>query len=238
MVKTMRKDVAVATLVEAATHELRELIIQGELRPSEHIREHDVCERLGMSRTPVRAAFGNLALEGYLVHQPNRGYFVREFELRNLQETWDVRSVLEGLAARKCAEHGLHTEHEQVLRDCVMSGDAILGRGMFERSDVEPYRLMNMTFHETILQASRVQTLPGVIKATQSLPFVSERILIWQDFDHLKRSHDDHHRVLEAILSREGSRAEYLMREHVYYAGIFVSNHIAKNGFTHLISES
>jgi len=229
MSESLRKDSA-PTLSHAATHELRELIIQGELKPGEHIQEQRVCDRLGMSRTPVRTAFGNLATEGYLIYRPNRGYFVREFELADLKEAWEIRSVLEGMAARKCAEQGIGKEVETILLSCLAQGDRILARGFFERADVEPYREMNMAFHETVLRASRVKALPGAVRFTQKIPLASDRILVWQDFEHLKRSHDDHHRVVDAILGREAVRAEYLMREHVYYAGIFVSNHVMRNG--------
>jgi GntR family transcriptional regulator of vanillate catabolism len=220
------------TLSHAATDALRELIIQGELRPDEHIQENRVCARLGISRTPARAALASLATEGYLTYHPNRGYFVRVFELTDLREAWEIRSVLEGLAAKKCAEGGLVAEDQAVLASCLTQGDEILGGESFDSANVEPYRRMNMTFHETLLRASRMNTIARAVKATQNMPFVSDRILVWQDFDHLKRSHDDHHRVFDAVVERHGARAEYLMREHVYYAGIFVANHVAKSEAT------
>lgn len=217
-----------ATLTAAAVDILREMIIQGDLRPGEHVQENRICSILDMSRTPVRSAFAVLKTEGYLVYYPNRGYFVREFEVADLREQWELRAVLEALGARKCAERGISKEDETILLSCLASGDRILDRGFFERNDVEPYRQMNMTFHETLLRASGLKSLPNALKATQNVPLVSKRILVWQDFEHLKRSHDDHHRVVDAVLAREGARAEALMREHVYYAGIFVSNHVSR----------
>jgi GntR family transcriptional regulator, vanillate catabolism transcriptional regulator len=231
MSEISRRDRA-PTLSHAATDELRELIIQGELRPNEHIQENRVCARLGISRTPARSALASLATEGYVVYHPNRGYFVRAFELADLREAWEIRSVLEGLAAKKCAEGGLATEDQFILANCLSQGDEILGRGSFGSAEVEPYRKMNMTFHETLLRASCMNTIAQAVKATQNMPFVSDRILVWQDFDHLRRSHDDHHRVFDAVTGRQGARAEYLMREHVYYAGVFVANHVAKSKST------
>ena len=222
------------TLSHAATEELRELIIQGELRGGEHVREQRVCDRLGMSRTPVRSALNNLSVEGYLVYRPNRGYFVREFALGEVREAWEIRSVLEGLASRRCAERGISAQEEATLARCVAQGDRLLGAGHFERQEAEEYRHMNVTFHETVLFACQIHALPAAVKGTQTIPLASDRILVWQDFDHLRRSHDDHRRVLEAIVAREGARAESLMREHVYYAGIFVTDHIARNGMPSL----
>ena len=188
------------------------MIIQGELGPGEHVQENRICSLLGISRTPVRSAFSILANEGYLDYYANRGYFVRQLELSDLEEVWEIRSVLEGLAARKCAERGVAPNDETVLLNCLSIGDRILERGFFDRDDVEPYRDMNMRLHETLLRASRMKNMPAAIRQTQNMPFISERILIWQDFEHLKRSHDDHHRVVQAVLAGEVARAESLMR--------------------------
>ncbi len=82
---------------------LRELILGGELTPGARIPELALVERLGASRTPVRAALGRLADEGLLEPLPNGGYAVRDFSVGDIQDAIELRGTLEGLAARLAA---------------------------------------------------------------------------------------------------------------------------------------
>ena len=63
------------------------------------------------------------------------------------------------------------------------------------------------------------------------IPYASDRIVLWDDHALILRSHGDHHRIVQAVVERDALRAEQLMREHVYYAGI-----ILKQNFERLMS--
>jgi GntR family transcriptional regulator of vanillate catabolism len=85
---------------------------------------------------------------------------------------------------------------------------------------------MNVDLHDTMLEASANPWLGRFAEQAHNIPYASDRIVLW-DVEHvvIMRSHGDHHRIVEAMLDRDSSRAEQLMREHVYYAGIiFKSN--------------
>ncbi|MBR1222491.1 GntR family transcriptional regulator [Bradyrhizobium sp. U87765 SZCCT0131] len=214
------------TRSQTVTDDIRELIVQGELQPGEHANEQPIAERLGVSRTPVRTALSTLASEGFLVYHPNRGYFVRRFDLSELMDAYDVRATLEGLAARRAAERGLSEEDEAAIRAALADGDRILTKDHFEPDDLLPYRAMNMAVHGTVIRAAHSARLEQAIRSAQNMPLLSDRIILWQDLPILRRSHDDHHRVLDAILHRKEWRAESLMREHVYYAGLNLQRHL------------
>ena len=218
------------TRSQSVTEALRELIVQGELKPGQHVQEVPLTEQLGVSRTPVRTALNTLANEGFLVYQPNKGYFVRQFDIAEILEVYEVRAALESLAARRAAERGLTEAQQDFLRQCLDQGDRILGKGYFEPLDLEPYRAMNVGIHETIIEAAKSARLAEAIRQTHNIPLVSDRIILWQDFGILKRSHDDHHRAFAAILAAEAWRAEAIMREHVYFAGIALREHLRGNG--------
>ena len=94
---------------------LRQMILSGELAAGERIAEIPTAERLGVSRTPIRIAFGALAQEGLLIKIKNRGYRVREVMPEEINGAVEVRGVLEGLAARQAAERGLTAEHRQSI---------------------------------------------------------------------------------------------------------------------------
>ncbi len=85
---------------------LREMILAGELPAGARIAELAIVERLGVSRTPIRAALMRLEQEGLLESLPNGGYAVRTFSERDVSDAIELRGTVEGLAARLAAERG------------------------------------------------------------------------------------------------------------------------------------
>ncbi|MDM0070062.1 GntR family transcriptional regulator [Variovorax sp. J31P207] len=220
------------TLSQDVTETLRNWILHGQIQPGERLEEIPLAERLGVSRTPVRAALSTLASEGLINHQPKRGYLVRGFDVDEIAAAYDVRAVLEGLACRNAATRGLTEEQSRRLLDALAEGDRILARGELRPEDHEPYQQMNVTIHDTLLHAAGNPWVTRFAEQAQNIPFASDRIILWDDHAIILRSHGDHHRIIEAILARDCVRAEQLMREHVYYAGL-----ILRRNYEKLLSE-
>jgi GntR family transcriptional regulator of vanillate catabolism len=210
------------TLAQNVTDTLRDWILHGEVRPGARLEEVPLAEQLGVSRTPVRAALGTLATEGLIDHQPKRGYQVRAFNMEEIVAAYEVRAVLEGLACRNAASRGLSDDQSQRLTACLADGDRILAAGVLRPEDHEPYQQTNVTIHDTLLMASGNPWVTRFAEQAQHIPFASDRIVLWDDHAIILRSHGDHHRIIEAVIARDGQRAEQLMREHVYYAGIIL----------------
>src|SRR5882757_1350178 len=82
---------------------LREAIIRGEIRPGSRINEAELADKLGISRGPLREAIQRVGAEGLIEFQRNRGAFVRELGLEDIQDMYEARTVIEGLAARRAA---------------------------------------------------------------------------------------------------------------------------------------
>lgn len=214
------------TLSQKVTETLRDWVLHGRFKPGERIEEIPTALAMGVSRTPVRAALATLASEGLIDHQAKRGYLVREFELDVIVAAYEVRAVLEGLACKSAAQRGLSDAQAQRLRECLETGDRILAKGSLRPEDHQPYQKMNVDLHDTMLEASANPWLGRFAEQAHNIPYASDRIVLW-DVEHavIMRSHGDHHRIVEAVLDRDSVRAEQLMREHVYYAGIiFKSN--------------
>ena len=95
--------------------------------------------------------------------------------------------------------------------------------------DHMPYQQVNITLHNSILEAAGNPWVRRFATQAQAIP-ASDRIVLWEDHGIILRSHDDHHRIVNAIIGRDGARAEDLMREHVYYAGIILKNNYEKLG--------
>ena len=204
------------TRSQSVTDQLRDMIVNGELPQNTHLQEQTCAFMLNVSRTPVRAGLSALAIEGYLDYRPKRGYFVRGFEADDVRDAWMMRAWLEGLAALRAAEQGVDAATQALLLGLVAQGDRILGKGHLDPRDLGPYREMNSKWHATVIASARSPRLEQAIRQTLNVPMVSERIIPWDDHAHIKRSHDDHRRVVDAILAREAWRAEALMREHIY----------------------
>lgn len=195
--------------------QIRHFILDGTVRAGERMNEVRLSKTLDVSRTPVRAALQALAGEGLLDYSPNRGFIVREFPLNVIVDAYEIRASLEGLAARFAAERGLNADERAVIERSLVAGDQLLSRGAFADGDLLTYRGINGDFHETLLSAARNRMLSEMIRICHQVPISSSRNIVAFEYRDVRRRHDDHHRIYEAILAREPWRAEAVMREHV-----------------------
>ena len=117
-----------------------------------------------MSRTPVRQALPLLAQEGLLAVHESRGYVVRAFTAGDVLDAIDIRGVLEGLAARRVAEHGATKPFLRKLHACLHDGDTLLAKRRMEESDEATYSEMNGRFHSLILEEAGSQILSEALR--------------------------------------------------------------------------
>jgi GntR family transcriptional regulator, vanillate catabolism transcriptional regulator len=195
--------------------QIRESILGGSVVTGERLNEVRLSRTLAVSRTPVRAALQALAGEGLLDYEPNRGFSVREFPLDAVVDAYEIRASLEGVAVRFAAERGLSGEEKAIVERSLAAGDKLLERGSFETGDLTIYRGINGDFHDTLLAAARNRMLGEMIRICHHVPVSSSRNIVAFEHRDVRRRHDDHHRIYEAIVAQEPWRAEMLMREHV-----------------------
>jgi GntR family transcriptional regulator of vanillate catabolism len=214
--KSTGPNAAAVTLAQSVTDRLRGALLEGRFAPEEKLNEAALSALLAVSRTPLRSALNRLAAEGLLDYVPNRGYSVRAVDVESLGSIFEVRGALEGLAARKAAEHGLSEDLQRAYRQALAEGDRVLSKGRLLAADRSVFSDVNVRIHAAILQAAENRMLQDMIQLCHNIPASSERNVLWDDYPWLRRSHDDHHRLLEAILLRDAPRAEQLMREHIH----------------------
>jgi GntR family transcriptional regulator of vanillate catabolism len=210
------KGTAGATRSQSVTDALREAILNGEFAPGEHIQEVPLSERLRVSRTPVRTALQSLAAAGMLEYSANRGYNVRRLRRGELLSIFDIRGVLEGLACRLVAEQGLGAADRALFEQALEDGDRILLEPRLGQRERDANRKVNVTIHEIIIRASGSRMIAEMIRMCHNVPMSSDRNIVWSNSRSLALRHDDHRRIFDAIMRREGFRAEQLMREHVH----------------------
>jgi GntR family transcriptional regulator of vanillate catabolism len=199
---------------------LRELILSGELPGGARIAELSVVEKLGFSRTPIRAALMRLEQEGLLDALPNGGYAVRTFSERDVSEAIELRGTLEGLSARLSAERGAPPVVLNEARACLLEIDAVLSQSTLNDDAFSRYVILNARFHALLSEMAGSTVVAKELERVSSLPFASPSGFVVaqanseQARDRLIVAQDQHWQVLDAIERREGSRAESLMREH------------------------
>lgn len=216
------------TSAEAAASAIRELILEGSIPAGSRLGQDELAEKLGVSRTPLRTALAELSREGLVEYSRHRGYWVRGFNSADISTAFEVRASLEALACELAARNGMSAGQIDWLQERLADGDRILSAGRLLPELLAPYRRMNVDFHSAIIEASRNPWVADFVKRSHNVPMASDRIILWSDRDYpvIQRSHDDHHRILNAIAARDGDRAAALMREHVRFAGEVLLKHL------------
>lgn len=211
-------------LQETILIQLRDLILRGEFSPGQRLAEQQLAERLGASRTPVRAALVTLEQEG-LVEANNTGkYLVRQFTPREVADAIAVRGHLEGMAARLVAEHGVSRQLAMDLQACLQEGDTALAPEPLSFDNYAAYASMNDRFHALILEASGNRALQRATALNDKLPFAPASAMLpmqsslRQDRDWMHYAHRQHHMLVAALKSGEGARAQALAVEHTEVA--------------------
>lgn len=202
---------------------VRNLVLEGHVRPGERLSEVAVAERLGISRTPLRAALSRLEQEGLLELIPTGGYAVRSFTLDQVFDSIELRGVLEGTAARLAAERGVESSKLDAMKTLIVELDSTVSGG-FENIDIDRYAELNAEFHTELAGLSGSDIIRREIERATKLPFASPAAFLEHkdSIPEFRKSliggQHQHKMIVNAIEMREGARAEALAREHARLA--------------------
>jgi DNA-binding GntR family transcriptional regulator len=192
----------------AVTEGLRAAILKGEYAPRQRLVEVDLCERFGTSRFILRSALQELAAQGLVEFQRNRGARVRDISLDEAIEITEVRILLEGLLAARAAERVTKAE-AATLRGIVKEM-----RGAVERSELLRYSELNASLHAAIREIAAHETASRLLKQLRdqtvrhqfSLSLVPGRPSV---------SLPQHEAIVAAITARDPASAEQAMHDHL-----------------------
>ena len=140
---------------------LRKDILQGRLRQGEKLTEQQICDEYNVSRTPVREAFRQLELEGFIETIPNRGAFVIGFSPQDIQDMYELRKSYEVLAVKWAIERITKEEYEK-LEEAFEFMEFYT-----QKKDVDKMLNINMNFHELIYKASHNRMLYHILSSYQ-----------------------------------------------------------------------
>jgi len=196
-------------LSRAAYKILRERILERVLQPGEALVEAKLAEDLGMSRTPIRDALNRLEQEGLISSIPNKGTFVESLRPMDVAEIYDIREVIEGLAARLLARRVTRSQAE-ILEELAANAD---DASATVSDDVE--------FHSAIVRMCGSQRAVEVARSffLQALTYDehTRRLASGGDVPVIKgEGVDDAHRAIaRSIVEGKSTAAEEAMRAHV-----------------------
>ncbi|MET0169562.1 MAG: GntR family transcriptional regulator [Aliihoeflea sp.] len=228
MDRSSNEEAGVITSSEQVLDLLREHILSGKVAPGERLHQDKLAEMLDVSRTPLRTALTTLAQAGLVRYESNRGFRVREFSVTEMMEAFRIRAEMEALACRLAATQISEDEVER-MQSLVLEGDRLIEGGALKAEALPAYRQMNVDFHTSILIAADNRWIASFVQQLHSVPLASDRIIMWDDHTIIERSHDDHHRIVDAFRQRDAQRAGGIMFEHISFA----ANHLLKRLRTH-----
>ncbi len=186
-------------------NEIKDLIIQGELKPGELIIQDQIAKRIGVSRTPLRRAFADLERD-YLLVTTTQGLTVRTFSAEFLISVWEVRSVLEGLACRLSAR-------------VIDKATVIYLRTLFttayeewlETGDLDAYRKADVMFHTKLVDIGENPILINNFNYSHVLTIAFSKGILRSPSE----TYPEHMQILDALEEKDESSSEQLMLEHL-----------------------
>jgi len=142
---------------ESAYAALMSALREGLYAPGDRLREEEVGERLGLSRTPVREALRRLEAHGIVEHRPRIGAVIKTLQHAEVVELYEMRIVLERTAAELAAKHGVEAEFDALedLNDRIEA----------ERDNPALGAAINQDFHQTLYMAGRNRFLLEAARA-------------------------------------------------------------------------
>jgi len=195
-------------LVDDATQSLRDAILGGRLAAGARLRQLDLAAGLGISRTPIRDALGRLEQEGLIELLPHGGVRVTPLNAEQAVELYDLREVLDGLAARLAAGRADQAALGRL--------DQALGRmaKCVERRDPSPWFRAHVAFHEEIVRAADNRPLTRLASVVR-LSIRQFHPLLLKTEHRLEDAYREHRSIFEAIAAHDGEAAERLARTHI-----------------------
>lgn len=180
------------------------------LKPGERVNEIEVARQLDLSRTPVRQALARLGSEGYIEQTPNRGYYVRSISVRDIQDLYELRSIVEVGAFRLACERGTEEGIE------AMASAWYRHRDMPEMS-IDGIAIADENFHRDIALLSGNSRIVETLDRINSLIGYFRRIDLDMEGTRNWKVQlvDDHTSMIESLRARDVDKGSEIMRAHV-----------------------
>ncbi|WP_353646739.1 GntR family transcriptional regulator [Mesorhizobium sp. WSM2239] len=196
------------SLHDELTELLRGLIAAGELAPGEKIPEQRLCERFGVSRTPLREALKVLANEGVVTLRPNRGAIVSALTLEELDEVFPIMGALEALSGEIACRH-ITDEEVTAIRSL---HETMVGH--WRAGELQPYFRLNQQIHEAILEGTRNETLKALYRSLAGR-VMTARYIANMSAVRWAAAVAEHEAILQCLSNRDGKKLADILKRHL-----------------------
>lgn len=191
---------------------LKEQIIHWHYPPEHRLTEAELCKTFNVSRSPVREALRVLVTDGFVKKLPNRGYVVRQYNINEIEELYEVRLALELYAVECLARRGPLNKHDK--EDLVKLKRTWTGLLNGSSKKAEELAKLDTLFHETLAHAAGNKTL------LRHLRTINERLMLFRmiDFDKADRAEStcrQHLEILKHIAAKNTRGARAAMQHNI-----------------------
>lgn len=207
MLGTSEVSIRVRVMPEVLAEALASAIVFGELAPGGRIIEEEIAARYDVSRSPVRDALRRLEADGLVVREDHRGARVTPISRRDLDEVYQCRIELEGLAAQQAAKNWAEPA------DQVFAEKLAAMRNAFKANDIRAYFIANVEFTDAVHRASGNATLQRLLKSIgkQALRY---RYLAYQSAPKLMgMSVEGNREIVDLVRARKGAQARRITEQ-------------------------
>ncbi|CAM4518280.1 GntR family transcriptional regulator [Paenibacillus typhae] len=187
---------------------LKQKIINNDLEPGQAVNEESLATMLGVSRTPLREAIQRLENEDFLVRQPNGRLKVAPLSLKEVEEIFQIRSMLEGHIARSAARNATDKDIQKLT---VMMTQIKQSFQLGEKQDFVSY---GFEFHDYLSEISGLMTFEKVLNQLRDRSLRYCRYVSLHG-DWNTQADEEHNDILQMIADRNEDGAEQAMREHI-----------------------
>jgi DNA-binding GntR family transcriptional regulator len=194
------------TAHELVLDTLRRSILGGALPGGTRLVQADIASQLSVSTTPVREALRDLATEGLVVFRPHIGAVVRELNLNELVELYEIRKSLEPLAIRRAATQ---------ISDDELAAAAELASQMELETDPAAWAELNRKFHALLEDAAQAPFIKSVLKGVQDIAAIYVAHSLIGQPSRILSGNSEHQALLAALRRRDGDAAADLLVEHL-----------------------
>ena len=204
---------------------LRDAIVSGALAPDVRLYEQRLAANLGVSRTPVREALAMLDVEELVVSENNRGTVVRRISYEEVRETYEVRAVVEGYAARLAAGRMSRGQLAELKALDEQMKQAINGCGKPREEQVYELGRLNAEFHQVVATAAGNRVLGRTVGFLLNTPLYARAYHAYADLSK-RASISDHGRMIELLATGDPDLCEQFWREHLYRGRDYMIEHL------------
>jgi DNA-binding GntR family transcriptional regulator len=197
-----------AALHEQVAQRLRQMLVEGRIRPGAKLNERELCEVLEVSRTPLREAIKLLAAEGLVDLLPNRGAVAVKLTEADVLDTFEVLAMLEGMSGELAAKRITDEELAEVR---ALHYEML---ACFSRRDLSGYYRLNARIHTAINEAAANPVLSNTYRSinarVQSLRFRTN-----QNETKWKHAVEEHEQMIDALAKRDSAAMRKVLVAHV-----------------------